>query len=247
MQLLIQGFLQFPRHDVFDLIRVVGVHADQPQVIADQIAGVMVGDDLREILKCRTLGRLFDVRFERHVAFGTGQPHQEIHQAQQLHVIGLLVDRAFQDFAEAGQVCFTSCMEFAITKAPTAAPPIVQISNGNDSPAAHAATRGEIAAEHADQQKTRRRRSSSWRDRDQRAGKADCAGEACCPGFAARDGSPGLGFPRVGAPALPRLGFPPWTCIGWTCPPGLASIGLAPAGLAPVGLVRGRPGSGRRP
>ena len=103
VQLLVQDLLQLTRHDVLDLVRIVGVHADHAQVVADHRAGVVIGEDLRELLEGRAFVGLLDMRLQRHRALGAGQPHQEIQQAQQIDVVRLLVGGAFEHLAEAAE------------------------------------------------------------------------------------------------------------------------------------------------
>ncbi len=59
---LIQGLLQFPRHHVLDLVRIVGVHTDHAQIVADDGAGVMIGQDLWEFQEGGAFIRFFDMR-----------------------------------------------------------------------------------------------------------------------------------------------------------------------------------------
>ena len=58
VQFLMERLLELPRHHVLDLVRIVGVHPHHPQVIADHVGGVVVGQDLGEFLERRTFGRL---------------------------------------------------------------------------------------------------------------------------------------------------------------------------------------------
>ena len=103
MQFLVQCLLQLATHQVLDLMRIVRIHADHAKVVADQRRGVMVCHDLGKVLEGVAVGRLLDMRLQRHRATLAGELGEEEQQAQQLDVIGLLVALPFEDHAEAGQ------------------------------------------------------------------------------------------------------------------------------------------------
>jgi hypothetical protein len=67
---------------------------------------------------------------ERHGALGAGEADEEVEQAEQVDVVGLLKAAPLNTLPKPWSVCFTSCMEFDIRKAPVAAPPIAQTSKG---------------------------------------------------------------------------------------------------------------------
>ena len=84
-------------------MRVIGIHADHPKIIADDCDRVMVLQDTREFLEGCAFFGLFDMRFNRHRPLGLRQPHQPEKQAQQFHIILALILAALQDFAEAAK------------------------------------------------------------------------------------------------------------------------------------------------
>ena len=106
VQFLNQGLPQFARHDVLDLVGVVGVHPDHPQVVADDRAGVMVGQDLGELLEGRAVRRRLDMRLQRHRPLAAGQAHQEEQQTEQFDVIRFPERSALEHLAERAKHVF---------------------------------------------------------------------------------------------------------------------------------------------
>ena len=71
---------------------------------------------------------------QRHRALRARQAHEEEQQAEQVDVVCLVISRAFDASSRTQpNVCFTSCMLFAISIVAIAAPPMVHISNGTAS------------------------------------------------------------------------------------------------------------------
>ncbi len=131
MQFLMQRLLQLAAHQVLDLMRVVGVHADHPQVVADHRRHVMVGQDASGTSRrpCSSSG--FSICGSSAMApLVRRQADEEVQQAQQLDVVGLVEAAPFRIFLKPPSVCFTSCIELDMRNVPIAAPPIVSSSNG---------------------------------------------------------------------------------------------------------------------
>ena len=100
MHFLRHRLLQLASHQILDLVGIVAVHTEHPQIIANHVRHVMVLQNLRELLKRNAVLGLLDMRFQRHRALAAGQPHKEEQQAQQFNVVVLLVGTAFDHFAE---------------------------------------------------------------------------------------------------------------------------------------------------
>ena len=82
VQFLFLHFLQFARHHIFNLMRVIGIHADHAKVIANDRNGVMILQDIREFLEGSAFLGLFDMRFDRHRPLGLRKAHQPEQKAQ---------------------------------------------------------------------------------------------------------------------------------------------------------------------
>jgi hypothetical protein len=65
VQLLVERLFELARHEVLDLVGIVGVHADHAQIVTDHRAGEFVGENLGELLERGTLSGVFDMRLKR--------------------------------------------------------------------------------------------------------------------------------------------------------------------------------------
>ena len=92
-------------HHIFQLMRVLEVHGDHAQRIADEIHGEMVVQNLGILLENARLFRVFDMLFERDHPLGAHQFQDEEEKRQQVFVILSFPFRAFEGLAEVFQRC----------------------------------------------------------------------------------------------------------------------------------------------
>ena len=76
-RLVVMG-LDFLVDDRFHFMGVVGAQRQQAQIVAQEVAGMVVGVEGREFLEEGAFVGLFDMAFQRQIALGLGQPEQRI-------------------------------------------------------------------------------------------------------------------------------------------------------------------------
>ena len=60
-------------HQRFHLMRVLGAERNHAQVVAHEFDRVMVGGETGKLGEDGRVGRIFDMRFEREIAFALGE------------------------------------------------------------------------------------------------------------------------------------------------------------------------------
>jgi hypothetical protein len=82
------------RHQLLDLVRVLGAQRDQAPVVAQELDRVMVGDEMREGTEQLAPVGILEMRLERQQAFAAGELEHREQEGQKLEIGGLRIGRA---------------------------------------------------------------------------------------------------------------------------------------------------------
>ena len=97
MQAFVMHAFKLFFEQVLDLMRVVEIHQDRTDRVADDVGRLVILGDFRIALENRRFRRVFDMGFRLDGAF-LGDPQKLVHQAQKILIIAALPFRAGERF-----------------------------------------------------------------------------------------------------------------------------------------------------